>query len=227
MNTVDDIKDRVWRHYRACNLPRKFDDFTMTDLKIIGESKKERDHNKGQLILLHEYYNNIRTNLLNGTGLVICGPVGVGKTLMTIMIAHEVLNIFDKENMDMTIHGRTISNDGTKYDEFKNKLYFIQATSLARLALPGLSEEEQKMRPKLKYLSGLCIDDIAKMQESKSQFEMAYLDDILRYRDLNALPTWITCQLPFKELESVLGKPIFDLLRANNLVLELIADSQR
>lgn len=224
----DNILDKKFIKMRKSNLPKKFDDMTIEDLKVIGQNTKEKANYKSNLDLFIEYYDNLEENIINGYGLIFCGPVGVGKTLMMTLVAHKSMEIFDIENSKIVEYSRLIKNDESMLDEFKNTLYFIQATSLFDLAFSfGLTDEQKVMRTKLKQLAGLFIDDISKLQTTKNGGEIAFMDDILRHRDCNKLPVWATSQVKFENLEQIFTKPIFDLLRGNNLVLQFVGDSQR
>lgn len=108
------------------------------------------------------------------------------------------------------------------------KLQFIQATTIFNLAMGfHLNDKEQNMRRSLKEIFCLVIDDISKFGETNKGNEMIYLDDLLRYRDLNMLPTFYTCQVPFNELPKVLTLPLADMIRGNCRVIEFRGDSQR
>lgn len=175
-----------------------------------------------------EYYNNAETYLREGKGLLICGSVGIAKTFLLTQLSKRIIEIFDQENMK--IQNENLGESSRKY----NKFYYIQATSLSQMIFTScLNESELNVRRGIKTIAGLWIDDISKLSETKSGVEISFLDDILRWRDLNCLSTFYTSQLPFdsvgdfKGLDEAISKPIHDIIRGNTVIINFRGESQR
>lgn len=205
------------------NLPYKFFNKELEDFEIRGNDKNTKEHNRKEFAKVKKYIENLEENLLSAKGLFLCGPVGVGKTMLMTIVAFEILKILHKTNVE----NRELVN--TKI----NKLKFIQGTTLGFMVNNyDLSEEEKKTKRALKTVSVLCIDDISKIGNLKNSNEITFLDDILRHRDLNMLTTLFTSQIPLKHKEEadifkVFGTPIGDLIRGNCEVIEIWGRSGR
>lgn len=227
MYQADKISKSNWKKYSPCNLPMKYIEHDIKDFRILGKTPGEKRHNEIMFEKFMEYYNNVKENLEQGRGLMLCGSVGIAKTWLMTHLAKKVIEVFDDEN------GK-IQEDNLNIEQFKNSFYYIQATTISQYVFTtGLSENELRVRRGIKTIAGLWIDDVSKMAETKSGHEIAFLDDILRWRDLNCLTTFYTSQLPFDSannfpgLDQVLSKPIHDLIRGNCLVLTFRGESQR
>jgi len=221
MYLLSDIKDENYKKWNKSNLPIKYINNNIDDFKILGDTEKCKDFNRKMFEMFLNYCDNLENNLKNGFGLMICGSVGIGKTLLLTHLSKKVIEIFEKENLK--IQDEELG-ESVKY----NKFYYIQATTLYQMIFTsGLSEQELKIRRGIKSIAGLWIDDISKLNETKSSIEINFLDDIIRYRDLSKLTTMYTSQLPFDELSNTLSKPIFDMMRSNTLQLTFRGNSQR
>lgn len=224
---VENLKDKKFRRYSKCNIPTKYIQNSLEDFKILGKTEKEKKQNQKSFDMFMDYYNNAETYLREGTGLLICGSVGIAKTFLLTQLAKKIIEVFDEEN-------KKIQNEDMGDNVRFNKFYYIQATTLSQMIFTsGLNEDELKIRRGIKTISGLWIDDISKLSETKSGVEISFLDDILRYRDLNCLSTFYTSQLPFdsigefKGLDEAISRPIHDIIRGNTVVINFRGESQR
>lgn len=225
MYQVDKLKSKAWKKYSKANLPTKYIDHDINDFRILGAGKVY-EHNQKTFEDFMEYYNNLEDHLRKGEGLILCGSVGIAKTWLMTHLAKKVIEIFDNEN------GAIIEEN---LDRSKvNRFHYIQATTVSQYVFPsGLNEYELMARRGLKTIAGLWIDDISKMSETRSGVEESFLDDILRWRDLNCLTTFYTSQLPFTStdkingLDKAISKATHDLIRGNCKVLTFLGESQR
>lgn len=227
MYKVEDLTSAEFKRYSRSNLPIKYIKNSIDDFKILGDTDREREFNEKSFNQFMEYYNNLEDNLREGRGIILCGSVGIAKTFLLTQLAKKVMEIFDDEN-------KKIQDENLKQSAIYNKFYYIQATTLTQLMFPtGLNEDELKVRRGIKTIAGLWIDDISKLSETKGGHEISFLDDILRWRDLNNLTTFYTSQLPFdsfkdfKGLDAALSKPIHDMIRGNTEIITLRGESQR
>lgn len=204
-------KERI---YIRSEIPLKFINSKVEHISFNGEDKKQNISNMKNFEKFLLYKENLENNLLLGKGLAICGPVGVAKTMLMTILSKDIINLFYEKNKE----------EG----EESNRFLFIQATSLYDLANRyGLNDSELRKRKALKSLTGLWIDDLTKFGETGKGNEMIYLDDIIRFRDLNMLSTFYTIQVPFELVKNTLNNPIYDIIRGNCEVIEFIGDSRR
>lgn len=214
MITKERLEDSEIKKYSVYNLPVKFIKSRLDDFKTVLDSPEIQKHNNNQFKKFLSYRDNLESNLRRGRGLAICGPVGVGKTMLMTILAKDIIKIFDKYNSEL--------------NNPVNKFYCIQATTLFDLAnKQNLTEKELHMRRTIKTLSGLWIDDLTKFGETSKGNELIFLDDIIRYRDLNMLPTFYTIQVPFEMLPKILSTAIYDIIRGNCEVIEFRGKSKR
>lgn len=226
MYQVDKLKSINWRKYSKANLPTKYINHDISEFRILGEGKVKK-HNEKTFEQFMEYYDNAEEYLRKGEGLMLCGSVGIAKTWLMTHLSKKIMNIFGEEN------GRIREENLTTVGR-SNRFYYIQATTVSQYTFPsGLNERELEVRRNLKTLAGLWIDDISKLAETRSGHEISFLDDILRWRDLNCLSTFYTSQLPFDSsstfdgLDKALSKPIHDIIRGNCRILTFMGESQR
>jgi DNA replication protein DnaC len=237
MYQADKVKKPEWKKYAKSNLPMKYIDHNIEDFRILGSTDKEKQHNQKMFDEFMDYYNNAETYLRQGTGLILCGSVGIAKTWLMTHLAKKIISVFDQENgrlQEENLLENPMGGLSMTYKIQPNRFYYIQATTLSQYVFAsGLNESELGIRRGIKKIAGLWIDDLSKLAETKSGHEISFLDDILRWRDLNALTTFYTSQLPFdsfKEfdgLDKAISKPIHDLIRGNCKVLTLRGESQR
>ncbi|MDF2615487.1 MAG: hypothetical protein K0Q47_142 [Sedimentibacter sp.] len=231
MYQANKLISSAYRKYSKSNLPMKYIDHNIEDFRILGDTTKEKKHNQQMFDKFMNYYNNLEENLKNGRGIILCGSVGIAKTWLLTHLSKKIISIFEEENINIQEkeqEGDLKSN--SKYNNF----YYIQATTLSQMVFTtGLNEDELKVRRGIKTIAGLWIDDISKLAETKSGHEISFLDDIIRWRDLNLLSTFYTSQLPFDSsgelegLDSALSKPIHDMIRGNCEIITFRGESQR
>jgi len=220
MYTLKEYKDSNYKKYSKSNLPMKYINKDIEDFKILGD-EKEKIFNQKNFDMFMDYYKNVEFNLKKGRGIIISGSVGIGKTLLLTYLSKKIIEIFEIENLK-------IQDEELGIDIKYNKLYYIQATTLSQMIFSSvLNEKELSIRRGIKTIACLWIDDVSKIQQTKTSIEINFLDDILRYRELNNLTTIYTSQVPFEELISILSIPIYDMIKGSTLQLVFRGDSQR
>lgn len=207
------FNDSMYRFCKVYNLPYKFINTSLDELEnLITNKLGNNKHNNKEFKKFLYYIENLQDFIDKGIGMAICGPVGTAKTTAMTFLSKTIIQYFN-----------TI-----KEIKQNKKFYCIQATSLFNLATKnGLSENELEMRRTIKELHALWIDDLTKFGQTTNGNELLYLDDIIRYRDLNALPTYYTLQVPLKEVGKTMSIPILDIIKGNCIVLEFIGESLR
>jgi DNA replication protein DnaC len=209
--------------YINSGIPQKFYDAKLKDFKILG-NKQEKEFNSNSFEEFKDYYNNLEENILNGYGLILCGSKGIGKSMLMTILAKKAIEIYMSWNRDIQAHYKVQS----EYEDKINKLCFIQATSLIQLTFRSTcSPKELELAYNLKSFSGVCVDDLTKIQTFKDQKEFSILDDLFRFRDLNQLPTWVTSQMDVESLTKILPSPLMDILKSNFKEIVFVGDSQR
>ncbi|GEM_PF-5890065 len=230
MYIADRLKSTSYKRYSRSNLPIKYINHDINDFRILGNTTKEKKHNQDMFDIFMDYYNNVETYLKEGKGLILCGSVGIAKTWLLTHLAKKIIDIFDYENVKI----QEDEQEGLLKDAVKNNFYYIQATTISQMVFTtGLNEKELNVRRGIKTVAGLWIDDISKLAETKSGHEISFLDDIIRWRDLNLLATFYTSQLPFDSfgdfegLDKAISKPIHDIIRGNCNIVTFRGESQR
>jgi len=225
MYTVDRLRNAKRKRFIKDNLPVRYFDKTLNDFTLEGpeEVVKANGHS---LSLVNDYLMHAKSNLCNGLGLFFYGPVGVGKTMMMTIIAKAVIELFDSENFKIN---EEIGNNSTK-----NRMYRITAPDIVEFTFPsGLSDERKLIREGIRDVSGLWIDDISKLTQTKTANEIAYLDGLLRHRYDFGLPTFYTSQVPLKSkgnidgINKVLSEPIYELIRDTSIPVLFTGPSRR
>ncbi len=231
MYTVERLKSQSYKKYARSNLPIKYIDNDISEFRIIGDNAKQKKRNEEMFNKFMNYYDNVGEYLKQGRGLYLCGPVGVAKTWLLTHLAKKIIDIFEQENSKLIEE----EQEGNLKEPTMNNFYYIQGTTVGQLIFPsGLNEKELNIRRGIKTIAGLWIDDISKIAETKSGHEISFLDDVIRWRDLNMLPTFYTSQIPFDAidedlpgLDKLISKPIHDMIRGNCDILTFVGDSQR
>lgn len=187
-----------------CGMPRKFIHHMLPDLKKDGVNIKE----------IEKYLKNFWANLTRGKGIVFVGPVGTGKTAAMSTVLKYIFTFF--KNPEFYKHAR-LHFMGTL--SWMEPVRFWEASQLLsdyfndRHAFNEITE-----RP------ALGIDDITKVTQ---EIYKEALDHVLRHRDMNGLPTFLTSQMPLIELKDTFGTATYDLLRGNSLEIKLVGKSKR
>jgi DNA replication protein DnaC len=231
MYSVEKLLSLSYKKYSKSNLPMKYINHDLGEFRILGDNKKDKKLNEDMFEKFMDYYNNAEENLKKGKGLMLCGSVGIAKTWLLTHLAKHIIDIFEEENIKIS---EQIEEGILKDDVKMNNFYYIQATTISQMIFTtGLNEQELKVRRGIKAIAGLWIDDISKMTETKSGIEISFLDDILRYRDLNSLPTFYTSQIPFDSkgdfigFDKAIGRAIHDMIKGNCEIIIFTGDSQR
>lgn len=214
---TEELRNNSWfRNCHFSNIPKKFINSKLDDFRILGKNK-EKKLNQESLKSVKLYIENLEENIINGKGIILCGPFGVGKTMLLSIIAMNILKSLSRVNAKIR----------NEKDIFENKSYFILANTLIDLVFrSNLTDKELKMRSKIKDISALFIDDLLKFKKTKSEVELDFLDEILRTRHHNNLITCMTIQVGSSELDKWLPENIIELLE-NFVVLNFVGDSQR
>ena len=151
------------------------------------------DH-KG-LELAQIYLSQHKDFVKGGMGLMYHGTWGTGKTLLTSLIAKELVKL-----------GYTV--------------YFATFTQMVDEFTRGWGSNEEKARFESKVVKSdvFFLDDIGKEFRTKNNLSEATFDHVLRQRALDNRPTFITTHMTIEELNEGYGSAIFSLLKERMIV---------
>ena len=140
-----------------------------------------------------------------GKGIYFFGNNGVGKTTLACMILKECYT----------------------YRYTCKRITFMDYVSLYTRAW-GDSEAKQEVEEeisKIKSREFLCIEEIGKENDTKVAVNV--LEDLLRYREDNSLPTIICTNLSPKAIKERYGNSIYSLLKGNCVPIKVTGEDKR
>ncbi len=133
-----------------------------------------------------------------GTGLILSGPFGTGKTMAATLLLK-----------DLTKAGYSC--------------YSTTFTGLVQQYTAGWkdSSEEKWFQRRIKRSHILLIDDVGKEMKTKTNLAESVFDDVLRARVQENRPTFITTNMTFGELMEGYGGAVFSLLMENSIAFNV------
>ena len=140
-----------------------------------------------------------------GKGIYFFGNNGVGKTTLACMILKECYT----------------------YRYTCKRITFMDYVSLYTRAW-GDSEAKQEVEEeinKIKFRYFLCIEEIVKENDTKVAVNV--LEDLLRYREDNSLPTIICTNLSPKAIKERYGNSIYSLMKGNCVPIKVTGEDKR
>lgn len=152
---------------------------------------------------VERYLENVESNFHYGLGLSFSGPYGTGKTFAMTSILKEMVK-----------EGRSV--------------YFITFEELINVWGAAWSNEEaQYLLDKLKSVEFLGMDEWRTDPRNSGGFLANGLDNVLRWRTSNLLPTFITTNMLPKQEEAEFDKAFSLLAAANDRVLTIGGDKRQ
>lgn len=173
-------------------IPKKFHTSTIEDFKTYGSSDLEKVQD-----YIARYISHLNWKSLDEIeGLCLFGSNGVGKTLLSCIIAKEAYR-----------HRYTT-----------RRVTFVDYMSRYTLVWSARSIEEKELAEddlynNYKAVEFLVLEEIGKEVDSKASAPI--LEDLLRYREDNGLVTIICTNLSPKDLESRYGASVASLMKGN------------
>ena len=140
-----------------------------------------------------------------GKGIYFFGNNGVGKTTLACMILKECYT----------------------YRYTCKRITFMDYVSLYTRAW-GDSEAKQEVEEeinKIKSREFLCIEEIGKENDTKVAVNV--LEDLLRYREDNSLPTIICTNLSPRVIKERYGNSIYSLMKGNCVPIKVTGEDKR
>lgn len=173
------------RHYFAANIGREYHDICLVE-DFVGDN---RDY---VIEIVQDYLANFADNFHYGLGLSFSGPYGTGKTFSMSCVLKELVKL-----------GRDV--------------YFISFEELIDVWGQSWHDDKSKklLQEKLKKVEVLGLDELKTDRRNQMGFLADGLDNIIRHRTSNLLPTLITTNLEPDAEEREFSKA-FSLLSARN-----------
>jgi DNA replication protein DnaC len=157
---------------------------------------------------VRKYINSINSVFEHNLGLFLFGSNGVGKTYLASIIVKEAYR-----------HRYT-----SKRCTFKE--YMREYTRMWKIKdIEEYSLAEQQFYRRYKSVEFLALEEIGK--EMKNDLAPEVLEDLLRYREDNGLPTVICTNLPPSKVVERYGKSIGDLVKGNFTPIKIVGESKR
>lgn len=142
-----------------------------------------------RLAPIYDYMDNPERFLSRGIGLLISGPNGTGKTLISNLILKKLV----KEG---------------------HLCYFTTASGMVAEFTAGWNDDDEKHRFAQKFMrtNMLCLDDLGKEFKSSTKLSASTFDHILRTRVHSGRPTILTTNLGPDDLRRGYGAAALSLL---------------
>lgn len=208
-------------------LPRRYITWSWSDIETKGRTPAERKAYAEGVARIQKFVTNLEENLRAGRGLYICGPLGVGKTVLLTLVAQGTLEIFQKANRER----RAGASGGEAGPNQLDNVRFVLASRLTDLVYPdrtGTDTPDVRLRRELYSASALFLDDLGKIAESKLGGEVVFLDGLMRTRYHNLHSTFYSAQMPPDEWGKAFKAPaLADLIAETCEVIQLVAPSVR
>jgi len=181
-NTCGECKSQLqlYKHYLNAGIGFSYQRMNWDDFH--GDEKA--------LELAKVYLTKHNEFIRGGMGIMFHGSWGTGKTLLSTLIAKELVKL-----------GYSV--------------YFATFTQMVDEFTRGWGSNEEKARFESKVVKSdiFFLDDVGKEFRTKNNLSEATFDHVLRQRALDNRPTFITTNMTIEELNVGYGSAIFSLLK--------------
>lgn len=156
------------------------------------------------LLVAQTYLSKHQDMVRSGMGAMFHGSWGTGKTLITALMAKELVKL-----------GYTV--------------YFATFTQMVDEFTRGWGSNEDKARFEAKVVKSdiFILDDVGKEFRTKNNLSEATFDHVLRQRALDNRPTFMTTNMTMEELQTGYGSAIFSLLKERMIVHNMVGTDYR
>lgn len=151
---------------------------------------------EGSKKIIKQYLENVDNARIQGIGLHLFGSWGLGKTALVGYILKEIA----KKKNPLT--------------DSKYSVYLTTFSEMITMYTSGWYDtiKRESFTKKIKLTDFLVIDDLGKEFASKSNLNIAALDEVLRFRMSDNRPTIITTNRSLQEIENDYGEGILSLI---------------
>lgn len=184
-------------------VPKELHRKTMKNFKDYGNSDlvKVRDY-------IQDYLDNLQENFINNKGLFLFGNNGVGKTYCASMIIKEAyINRYTS-----------------------NRVTFVDYISEYTRVWDAKTSDEREQAEAIFYgeykaVEFLALEELGKELDTK--IVITVLEDCLRYREENGLPTIICTNLRPSEVAEKYGSSVESLIKGNLTPIKIVGSDKR
>lgn len=191
------------RSLSLIGVPKKFHEISLKDFKTFDSSDLEEVKD-----FFSEYIENLQYNVSKGKGIYMYGSNGVGKTMLSCLLAKEA-------------YRHRYSTRRVTFVEYINlytKMWGVKTTDEKETL-------EQDFYSYYKAVEFLILEEVGK--EIDSKVAAPILEDCLRYREDNGLTTVICTNLRLSVLKERYGESCFSLLTGNMTPICIEGDDMR
>lgn len=182
---------------KKAGIERRYIDAHLSNLDSI--------YNVYQQQQVREYCASIQSNIENGIGIILRGPVGTGKTTLGIaVLQHALLNGY----------GALFVPTASLLDN----IFTLKATNI---------EDWASYEKRLRTASLLMLDDLGTETDKTDGWVITKLDAIISERYNRMLPVIITTNLTSEQMKGKYAERIIDRLKQTSLVLNFKGKSLR
>lgn len=173
-------------------VPREFVHKSLKDFKCYDKNMtKVRDFVKDYLLHLPRAY-------ARNSGILFCGSNGVGKSFLASLIVKEAYKErFTARRVDFTTYLKIYTSVWSAKREIEK------------------ADLEENLYTYYKAVHFLVLEEIGK--EIDSKIATPILEDLLRYREENGLPTIICTNLSLSNIHKKYGESVYSLLNGNTV----------
>lgn len=137
----------------------------------------------------HKYLGTHKNMVRSGIGLFMFGDYGTGKTMVSSLIAKELVKL-------------------------GYRTFFVTFTEMIDMFTKGWGDTTERAKFERRVVNSrvLVLDDIGKEFRAKNNLAESTFDHVLRQRAIQSRPTFITTNMSSKEVERGYGSAILSLL---------------
>jgi len=185
---------QLYKHYLNAGIGLSYQRLDWSDFE--GDPKA--------LELAQLYLSRHKEMSKGGMGLLMHGTWGTGKTLITALMAKELVKL-----------GYSV--------------YFATFTQMVDEFTRGWGSNEDKARFESKVVKSdiFFLDDVGKEFRTKNNLSEATFDHVLRQRALDNRPTFMTTNMSIEELNTGYGSAIFSLLKERVIIHNMVGTDYR
>ena len=144
-----------------------------------------------------DYLDHAEANVDRGMGLFLTGPMGVGKTMLAMLVLKDLVK------QGYNCYATTFAN-----------------TVEAFTSTWGDNEEKKRFADRFMYSDVLLLDDLGQEQRTASRLPQTTFDRILRTRIQDSRPTILTTNLKPLEVKEGYGAPVLSLLTEQSIEIQ-------
>lgn len=180
---------------------------------------------------IKEYLENVDKLVPFGLGFTLHGTIGSGKSLLcNLLLKHLIKQGYDGY---FTTFSGLLEKFRSGFSSAEEKQWFYKRIKNAQiLVIDDIGKEQQQTVFRAKDAVNPVRDDRdiksnASIQHISTPIAESTLDEILRYRVNQALPTLVTTNFSMEELGEKYGSNIISLLMESNTIIEFEAGDFR